>query len=112
VSVAAFAALAIFQGVLVAALAGRVSRAVPLLGTGRRAILAHAPLLLLLPLGSLVLLLGVVGVVMVLASQVPAVVAAVRDHRLVTGGRVAVALVALVALPGFASAVVDILGRP
>jgi hypothetical protein len=53
-----------------------------------------------------------VGVVMVLASQVPAVVAAVRDHRLVTGGRVAVALVALVALPGFASAVVDILGRP
>jgi hypothetical protein len=112
VSVAAFAALVVFQGVVVAALAGRVSRALPLLGTGRRAILAHAPLLLLLPLGSLVLLLGVVGVVMVLASQVPAVVAAVRDHRLVTGGRVAVALVALVALPGFASAVVDILGRP
>jgi hypothetical protein len=112
VSVAAFAALVVFQGVLVAALAGRVSRAVPLLGTGRRAILAHAPLLLLLPLGSLVLLLGVVGAVVVLASQVPAVVAAVRDHRLVTGGRVAVALVALVALPGFASAVVDILGRP
>jgi hypothetical protein len=112
VSVAAFAVLVVFQGVLVAALAGRVSRAVPLLGTGPRAIAAHAPLLLLLPLGSLVLLLGVVGAVAVMASQVPAVVAAVRDHRMVVAGRVAMALVALVALPGFASAVADILGRP
>jgi hypothetical protein len=112
VSVAAFTVLVLFQGALVAALAGRVSRAVPLLGTGPRAIVAHAPLLLLLPLGSLVLIVAVVGAVVVLSSQVPAVVAALRDHRLVTGGRVAVAVLALVALPGFASAVVDILGRP
>jgi hypothetical protein len=112
VSVAAFAALVVFQGVLVAALAARVSRAVPLLGTGPRAILAHAPLLLLLPLGSLVLVLAVVGAVVVLSSQVPGVVAALRDRRLVTSVRVAVALLALVALPGFASAVVDLLGRP
>jgi hypothetical protein len=112
VSVAAFAALVVFQGVLVAALAGRVSRAVPLLSARPRAIAAHAPLLLLLPLGSAVLLLAVVGVMVVLASQVPAVVAAWRDRRLVTVGRVALAAVAVVALPGFASAVVDILGRP
>jgi hypothetical protein len=112
VSVAAFAALVVFHGVLVAALAGRVSRAVPLLGAGPRAIAAHAPLLLLLLLGSAVLLLAIVGVMVVLASQLPAVVAAWRDRRLVTVGRVALAAVAVVAFPGFTSAVVDILGRP
>ena len=112
VSVAAFATLVVFHGVLVAALAARVSRAVPLLSARPRAIVAHAPLLLLLPLGSAVLLLAVVGVMVALASQVPAVVAAWRDRRLVTVGRVALAAVAVVALPGFASAVVDLLGRP
>jgi hypothetical protein len=112
VSVAAFATLAVFHGVLVAALAGRVSRAVPLLGTGPRAIAAHAPLLLLAPLGSAVLVVAIVGVMVVLASQIPAVVAAWRDRRSVTVGRVALAAVAVVAFPGFASAVVDILGRP
>jgi hypothetical protein len=112
VSVAAFAALVIFHGVLVAALAGRISRAVPLLGAGPRAVAGHAPLLLLLPLGAAALVLAVVGTAVVLASQVPAVVATWRDRRSVTVGRVALALVAVVAVPGFASAVVDILGRP
>jgi hypothetical protein len=112
VSVVAFSALVVFHGVLVAALAGRVSRAMPLLGTGPRAIAAHAPLLLLLPLGSAVLLLAIVGVMVVLASQIPMLVAAWRDRRSVVVGRVALVLVALVAFPGFASAIVDILGRP
>jgi hypothetical protein len=112
VSVAAFTALVVFHGMLVAALAGRISRAMPLLGSGPRAIAAHAPLLLLLPLGAAVLVLAIVGAVVVLASQIPVVVTAWRNRRLVTGGRVALAAVALVALPGFVSAVVDILGRP
>ena len=111
-SVLAFTGLAVFQGVLVAALAGRVSRALPLLGAGPRAIAAHAPLLLLVPLGTAGLLVAIVGAVVVLASQLPTVVAAWRDRRLVTVGRVALVLVAVVAFPGFASAVVDILGRP
>jgi hypothetical protein len=112
VSVLAFTGLAVFQGVLVAALAGRVSRAVPLLGTGPRAIAAHAPLLLLLPLGTAGLVVAIVGAGVVLASQIPIVVAGWRDRRSVTVGRVALVLVAVVAFPGFASAVVDILGRP
>jgi hypothetical protein len=112
VSVLAFAALAVFHGVLVAALAGRISRALPLPGAGPRAIAAYAPLLLLLPLGSAVLLVAIVGIMVALASQVPGVVAAWRDRRSVMVGRVALAAVAVVALPGFASAVVDILGRP
>jgi hypothetical protein len=111
-SVAAFTALVGFHGVLLATLAARLSRAVPPLGSGPRAIVAYAPLLLLLPLGSATLLLAVVGVIGVLVSQVPAVVAAWRDPRMVTAGRIALVALAVVAFPGFASAVVDILGRP
>jgi hypothetical protein len=112
VSVAAFATLVVFHGMLVAALAGRIGRAVPLLGRGPRAIAAHVPLLLLLPLGAAVLVLAIVGAVVVLASQLPVVVTAWRNRRLTTVGHVALAVVAVVALPGFVSAVVDILGRP
>jgi hypothetical protein len=111
VSVAAFAALVLFHGMLVAALAGRLSRAVPLLALTPRAVVAHVPLLLL-ALGSVALVAAIVGVVVVLASQVPAVAGAWRDRRAVTAGRVVLALVALVALSSSASAVIDILGRP
>jgi hypothetical protein len=112
-SVAAFAALVLLHGMLVAALAGRVSRAVPLLGPSPRAIVAHVPpLLLVLATGTGALVVVLVGALVVLASQTPAVVAAWRDRRLVPAGRVALALAALVAFPGFASTVVDIVGRP
>jgi hypothetical protein len=111
VSVVAFAALVLFHGMLVAALAGRLSRAVPLLALTPRAIVAHVPLLLL-ALGSVALVAAIVGVVVVLASQVPAVAGAWRERRLVIAGGVVLALVVLVALPSFASAVIDILGRP
>jgi hypothetical protein len=112
-SVAAFAALILLHGMLVAALAGRVSRAVPLLGPSPRAIVAHVPpLLLVLVTGTGALVVVLVGALVVLASQTPAMVAAWRDRRLVLAGRVALALAALVAFPGFASTVVDILGRP
>jgi hypothetical protein len=112
VAVVTFAALVVFHGVLVAALAGRVSRAVPLLAARPGAIAAYAPLLLLLPLGTAALVVAIVGAVVVLASQLPMVVAAWRDRRSMVVGRVALVLVAPVAFPGFASAVVDILGRP
>jgi hypothetical protein len=113
VSVVAFTLLVVFHGMLVAALARRVSRAVPLLAARPGAIAVHAPLLLLvLPGPSMVLVLVVVGVVVVLVSRIPAVVAAVHARPLVVVGRVALALAALVSFPGFASAIIDILGRP
>jgi hypothetical protein len=113
VAVAAFTALAVFHGVLVAALAGRISRGVPLLGSRPRAIVAYAPLLLLLLLlPPATLLLAAVGLTAVLVSRIPAVVAAWRDPRMVLSGRIALVALAVVAFPGFASAVVDILGRP
>jgi hypothetical protein len=112
VSVAAFSALVLSHGMLVAALAGRVSRAVPLLAPTPRAILAHSPLLPLLAAWPVAIVAAVVGAVVVLASQVPAVVAGWHDRRLVVVGRMALVLVVLVAVPGLASDLVDILGRP
>jgi hypothetical protein len=111
VSVAAFSALVLFHGMVVAALAGRLSRAVPLLAPTPRAIVAHVPLLLL-AVGSVALVAAIVGALAVLASQLPAVAAAWRDRRAVTAGRVVLTLVALAALPSFAWAIIDILGRP
>ena len=55
------------------------------------------------------LIAAVVGVVVVLVSRVPGMAA--HAGRLIVVGRVALALVGLVALPGFAEAIVDILGR-
>jgi hypothetical protein len=109
-SVATFALLVVFHAMLVAALAGRFSRAAPLLAAKPRALAAHAPLLLLLLLPPLVGVLAVVGVVVVLVRRVGPV-ATIDAHRLVTVGRVALVLVGLAALPGFAAAVVDIVGR-
>jgi hypothetical protein len=112
VSVVAFAVLVVFHGMLVAALAGRLSRAVPLLAARPGAIAVHAPLLLLvLPGPSVALVLIIVGVLVVLASRIPTVVAAWHGRRLLVLGRLALALITLVALPGFTMTVVDILGR-
>jgi hypothetical protein len=113
VSVVAFTVLVVFHGALVAALAGRVSRALPLLAARPGAVAVHAPLLLLvLPGPWIALVLIIVGVVVVLVSRIPSVVAALHARPLVVVGRVALAVAGLVALPGFASALVDILGRP
>ena len=112
VSVVAFTMLVVFHGALVAALAGRLSRAVPLLAARPGAFAVHAPLLLLvLPGPSVALVLIIVGVLVVLVSRIPAVVAAWHGRRLLVLGRVALALITLVALPGFTMAIVDILGR-
>jgi hypothetical protein len=110
-AVAAFAALVVFHGMLVAALAGRLSRAVPLLAARPRAIAVYVPLFLLaLPGVPVALVLIVVGVVVVVVSRIPSIVAAWHSRFVVPVGRVALAAAALVAFPGFASAIVDILG--
>jgi hypothetical protein len=110
-SVAAFAALVVFHGLLVAALAGRLSRAVPLLAASPGAIAAHAPLLLLLVLVPLGLLAAIAGVLVVAASRIPQVMAALQTPRLAVVGRAALAVAGLVLVPGFVSTIVNILGR-
>lgn len=112
VSVVAFAALVVFHGVLVAALAGRLGRALPLLAAQPRAVAAHVPLLVLLPLLPLTLLTVAAGAVAILVSRSPQAVAAWHTRAVVVIGRVALGVAGLLALPGFASAAADILGRP
>jgi hypothetical protein len=111
VSVVAFAALVLFHGMFVAALAGRISRAVPLLGREPRAIVAHAPLLLLAPLVPVVFALLVAGVLAVLLTRARPVIAAWHARLLRPAGQVVVALLALAALPGFLAAISSILER-
>ncbi len=109
-AVAAFVALVVFHGMLVAALAGRISRALSMLAAKPRAIAAHAPLLLLL-LPPVALVVVLVGMVAVVVTRFSPVVAAWHARRLVVVGRVALAVAGLMALTGFVSAFVDILGR-
>jgi hypothetical protein len=110
VAVVAFLVLGLFQGMVVAALAGRYSRALPLVASRPRVIAAYAPLLLLIPLFLVIPVIIAAGLVAVAVSQIRPVVALWRDRRVVTVGRVALAAVGLAALPGFVSALVDILG--
>ncbi|MFL6224024.1 MAG: hypothetical protein ACJ75K_14660 [Actinomycetes bacterium] len=110
-SVAAFATLVVFHGLLVAALAGRLSRAVPLLAASPGAIAAHAPLLVLGLLAPLGLVAALVGLVVVGASRIPQVVAAVQSPRLMVVGRSALAVTCLLVIPGFVSTIVNIVGR-
>jgi hypothetical protein len=110
-SVLAFSTLVLFHGMLVAALAGRLSRAVPLLTRDPRAVAGHAPLLLLVPLPPVVVALAVVGGLAVLATRLRPVVAAWHAPRLRLAGQAVLALAVLVALPGFVTSIASILGR-
>jgi hypothetical protein len=110
VAVVAFVALGLFHGMVIAALAGRYSQALPLVASRPRTLAAYAPLLLLIPLFLVILVIIGVGLVAVVVSQLQPVVALWHDRRVVTVGRVALAAIGLVALPGFVSALVEILG--
>jgi hypothetical protein len=111
-AVAAFVALGLLHGMVVTALAGRYSRALPQLTSQPRELAAYSPLLLfilLFPLLAAIPLIVLMGLVAVLVSRIPLVLAAWRDRRVAAVGRVALVAAGLVALPGFASAFVDIL---
>jgi hypothetical protein len=114
-AVAAFLALGLLHGMVVTALAGRYSRTLPLLTRQPRVLAAYSPLLLfvlLFPLLAVIPVIVLVGLVVVPVSRIPLVLAAWRDRRVAAVGRVALVAAGLVALPGFASALVDILGLP
>ena len=112
-AVAAFVALGLLHGMVVTALAGRYSRALPLLTRQPRVLAAYSPLLLfvlLFPLLAAIPVIVVLGVVAVLVTRIPPVLAPWHDHRVVTVGRFALVAAGLVALSGFTSALTEILG--
>jgi hypothetical protein len=108
VAVLVFSALVLIHGMLVAALAGRYSRTLPPPSLRRRTLIAYAPLLLLIPAVPLAVILVVVGLLAVGISRTQAAIKAVRSHATAVAGRIVLAVGAIVALPGFVSAVIDI----
>ena len=108
VAVLVFSALVLVHGMLVAALAGRYSQTLPPLSPRRQTLVAYVPLLLLIPAVPVVVILAVVGLLAVGLSRAGPVIRAIRSHTTAVAGRVVLAVVALVALPGFLSAVIDI----
>jgi hypothetical protein len=108
VAVVVFSALVLVHGMLVAALAGRYSRTLPPPSLRRRALIAYAPLLLLIPAAPVAVVLAVVGLLAVGISRAQPVLKAIRSHATTVGGRIVLAAGAIVALPGFVSAIIEI----
>lgn len=109
VSVLSFSVLVLLHGMLVAALAARLSRSVPLIAADRRAVAWHAPLAVLLLGPAVVVVLAAVGALLVLVTRAPVVVRTWRgDPTRTVVGRVLVLAAVALALPGFFSALVDI----
>ena len=110
-NVAVFAALVVAHGMCVAAVAGRYSRVLPLLSRRRSSVLAYAPLLLVAPMAPVLVPVTLVGVVTVLAARVRPLAGTIQSRRFTVVGRTVLVAVVLVAIPGFVSAVADILRR-
>jgi len=110
-AVIAFGAVVVAHGMLVAALAGRYSTVLPLPSRDRRSLVAHAPLLALVPVAPVAAVFAVVGAVTVGVSRMQRVVTLLRSHGARIAGRVVLVAVSLVALPGCVSTLIDIAGR-
>jgi len=110
-SIFIYGALALAQGMAVVAVAGRVSRWLPLPGAGVRAIVPHAlPLVLVIP--AVVVPIAVIGVGAVVVALSRTRANELLDSRwTLLAGRVAVVGATGAALPGFISAISDIAGR-
>jgi len=111
VAVAVFSAVVVVHGMLVAALAGRYSRVLPLPSRDRRSLIPYAPLIVLVPVAPAIVPIVAVGALTVGLSRLAPLVGALRSHGALIAGRVVLVAVGLVALPGCLSALVDIAGR-
>lgn len=110
-AVSAFSAVVVINAMLVAAVAGRLSRALPLLTRQRRVVAAYSPLLLLALPGPVIVGIALVGAAVVVLSRFPVVTKAFTSSTTTIVGHVVLAGAVLVALPGFASTVADIARR-
>jgi hypothetical protein len=109
-ALAAFSALALFHALVLAAIAGRLSRSLPVVSGQWRTVAAYLPLLLLLLTGPFLLVVLAGAAVVTMALRLPAIGARWQSATVVPAGRVVLAGVTLVALPGFVGAVRDIFG--
>lgn len=113
-ALAAFGALVVAHGMLVAALAARYSHSLAPFSRGSRAWLGYAPLLALAPIFPALALFGAGGAVAVLVGKTagqPSALGSGMSRSALIVGRAVLCGAALIALPGFVSAVTDIAGR-
>ena len=114
VALTAFGALVVAHGMLVAALAARYSRSLAPFSRNSRAWLGYAPLLALAPIFPVLAFFAAGGAVAVLVGKTagrPSPLGSGMSRGLLIGGRAVLCAAALIALPGFVSAVTDIAGR-
>lgn len=106
-----FSALVVFHGMLVAAIAGRYSKSLPLFSKDRRTWLLYAPLLLLIP-GFALLAVFALGALVALAyNATPDFGRIWASHRVTVAGKLLGATAMVVALPLFVIAAVEILDK-
>lgn len=108
-AVIAFSALVLFHALVLAACAGRISRWLPLLSRRPGSIAAYAPVLLLVLTGPVFLIVVAGAVLGTVALRRPAIAEWWRSGAALTAGRLVLGAVVVVALPGFARALGDIL---
>ena len=103
-----FAALVLLHGMLVAALAGRYSRALPLIAGKRRALLGYAPLLVLVPAFPAMAIAALGAGIAVLLGRARTAVAWLSSRRALVGGRLLLGGAGVAALPGAITAFAEI----
>lgn len=110
VAVAAFGALVVLQGLVVVAVAGRLSRSLPVVARRPGAVAPYLPVALLALSGPPFLLGAIVAVVIAAMSRRPHVVTRWRSSTVETLGRIALLAGVALAAPGAISAIGDIAG--
>lgn len=110
-SVLIFVVMAIFEGMLVAAIAGRISRSLPMPTRSVRGLAPHLPLLGIIATGPVAVGVLAVGLLSVALSRWHLVVDAVRGSTAQIGGRAILIVGALVATPRFISAIASIVSQ-
>lgn len=110
-SVLVYVALGWAYGMLVAAIAGRVSRWLPEITKERKVLAHYAPLLILGLLWFFLVPLAIGAVVTLLVTRVEGLDEVMAGRPLITVGRAIGSAAAAVAAPGFVAGVVDIATR-
>lgn len=105
----AFGSLALFHTLVLAAVAGRLSRSLPVVTGQWRTVAVYLPLLLLVATGPFLLAFLTGAALVTMLRRLPAF-AWWQSPVIVTAGRAVLALVAVLALPSFIGAVRDIAG--
>ncbi|MGH9190330.1 MAG: hypothetical protein ACRD0Q_09915 [Acidimicrobiales bacterium] len=106
-----FGAVVLAQGVVTAAVASRLSRSLPLLSRRPVTIFAHLPIVVILLPSPLLVGAVVLAALAVSLTRFPRVAGLFESRRALVAGRVVLAALALVSLPGFVVAIADIAGR-